>query len=153
MGSLGSFGTPRPAVEDTFDYFGTDLRVNPTLSDITVMNLFTAMDNVTDLAGLGASMRQIGAVLVHSDDVEEFWRLATENRQAMEDLAALAHGLLEAVTDRPTKLPSGSSDGQSDTGTSSEDDSSSRALRLLEAKERPDLAVAVRRAQAEAATA
>lgn len=146
MAHLGSFGTSRPPVEATFDYFGETLRAHPDLSDVAVVDLFGSFgsaDGANDVAGM---LRSIGSTLVHDDDVEAFWRLARSNRQTMEDLAQFAMDLIAAITDRPTKLPSDSSDGQSPTDTRSEDDSSSRALRVLEG--RPDLQVAVIQAQA-----
>lgn len=144
MSHLGKFGKPREPSEFTFDYFDATLRTNPDLSDVAVIDMFSSFEGVDGTAVLGA-LRGIATTLVHPDDVEEFWRLVKANRQTVDDIAELAMALISAATDRPTRLPADSSAGQSSTDTSSEGDSSSPALRLLEG--RPDLQVAVLRAQ------
>lgn len=146
MTDLGEFGTSREAASLTFSYFGETLRTNPDLTDVMVIDLFNLMDSGD--TPVGQRLQTVVATLVHPDDVDRFREAAKANRQHMEDLGLLAMQLAAAITDRPTLLPSDSSDGQSSTDTSSEDDSSSRALRLLDG--RPDLQVAVIRAQASA---
>lgn len=151
MASLGTFGTARPATDETFGWFGKEIRVNPDISDFAVLAQITQIvGSGEDDADLTALSGLVGA-LIHADDVAEFTRLAIANRQTMEDLATLAYGLLEALTGRPTELPSDSSDGQPRTAARSEAASSSRALQLLD--DRPDLAVAVVRAQEAKASA
>lgn len=153
MAHLGSFGRDRPANEATFGYFDATLRVHPNLSDVAIVELFDIMGSVADLdendpkaaSTAVGGIRSVADVLVHPDDVPEFWRLTREHRQTMEDIAELAMALLSALTDRPTSRPSASSDGPTIIEATSEDASRSPALRLLEA--RPDLAVAVLRAQ------
>jgi hypothetical protein len=142
---LGKFGTPRPAVEETFDWFGVETRVHPDLSDLAIMDMFGALANPEDGAAAVNAMRDLAASLVHPDDLEAFWKTARANRQTMSDIAELAASLIGAISGRPTRLPSDSSDGQQNTSASSEDDSSLRALHMLEG--RPDLQVAVLRAQ------
>lgn len=146
MGSLGSFGKDRPAVDATFDWFGTETRVHPDISDLNIIGLFAGMQNNEDGAGALKALAELAAAIVHPDDLDGFWKAAREHRQTMEDIATLAMEIVGALAERPTQLPSASSDGQQPTDTSSTDDSSSQALRLLEG--RPDLQVAVLRAQA-----
>lgn len=135
MSHLGDFGTEHAPVESTFGYFGASLRANPDLSDVMVVEMFGNLAESPD------QVRKLASTLVHSDDVDEFWRLVRDNRQTMEDLATLAMALIEALTERPTRLPSDSSAGQSRTAPKSEVDSSSRALKVLDG--RPDLQVAI----------
>lgn len=147
MQHLGDFGTPRPANDATFGYFGSTLRSNPDLSDLAVVDLFDTMAGAgEDGSKAIAAIRAMGAVLVHPDDVPRFWELARANRQTMEDIANLATALIGAVTERPTGLPSDSSGGQASTAPRSAGDSSSRALELVEG--RPDLQVVFLRQEA-----
>lgn len=146
MGHLGDFGTEHEQVEDTFGYFGVTLRVNPNLTDLEALEAFRLVEAADDNASVLIALRTVLGALIHTDDVDECWRLARANRQQTEDIALLATKLLEVVTDRPTSLPSVSSVGQPTTDMSSTDDSSSKALRALAG--RPDLQVAVLRAQA-----
>ena len=155
MGTLGDFGVERAAVDETFGWFGTEIRVHPDLSDVAVVDLFATVSSVnesTPAADAMAAIGHIGRILVHEDDADTFWTLAKKNRQTMEDIVRLAMAILEALSGRPTELPSDSSDGQRTTTTRSEADSSSRtALRLLEG--RPDLQAAVVMAERERQTA
>lgn len=156
MGTLGSFGTPRPAAADTFDYFGVELRVHPDITDVVILELFAGLADAEnaelDMASAARKVvdqtRLIGDSLVHPDDVAQFRHLVKANRQSLEDLALLAAALLGALTDRPTKLPSDSSGGQRRTSKRSGAGSSSRALEVLDG--RPDLQVAVVRRAREA---
>lgn len=146
MTHLGDFGKARESADFTFGWFGKLLRVNPSLSDLAILDI---VEIKTAASGSDAirRIRDIGNLLIHPDDAGEFWALARANRQTMEDIANLSMDLISAVTGRPTSLPSDSSDGQQPTAPSSTADSSSQALRLLESRNRPDLAVAVVRAQ------
>lgn len=146
MTKLGSFGKARPVVDASFEWFGTDVRVHPDLSDLNIISLFSGMQGTEDGADALKALGDLAAALVHPDDLDEFWKLARGNRQTMEDIAVLAMELIGALADRPTSLPSDSSDGQQTTDTRSTDVSSSQALRLLDG--RPDLQVAVLRRQA-----
>lgn len=153
MGSLGDFGSEREPVEESFGWFGAEIRVHPDLSDLAIVDLFATMASVRQgearegaEAALGA-ITGIGQLLVHPDDVGEFWRLTRANRQTMEDIVSLAMNVLAALSGRPTQLPSDSSDGQRSTATRSGGGSSSPALRLLEG--RPDLQAAVVMAERE----
>jgi len=153
---LGDFGTAHESVDLTFGWFGEVIRIHPDLTDLAVMDLVSAMSGMGEMAAddenaakagqlVAQTVKDMGTVLVHPDDVAEFWRLAKANRQGIEDIANLAASLMSGVADRPTLLPSGSSDGQQPTDTSSTASSSSPAMELLNG--RPDLQVAVLRAE------
>lgn len=143
MTHLGDFGVERPAHEDSFGYFGETVRVNPDLSDLAMVDFvetgvaIQAMDGKGGLLALKDMLRS----LVHPEDFDRLWELAKANRQQIDDLDALAEAIVVSVTGRPTEQPSDSSDGLPTTP----DDSSSRALRLLDG--RPDLQMAIVRAQ------
>lgn len=68
---------------------------------------------------------------------ETFWRVAIDNEQGVEDLMAVYTVLMEAMTNRPTQKPSGSSDGQRAIPATSPVDSSSEVA----SSGRPDLQV------------
>lgn len=125
MTNIGTFGNDRPPAELSFTFFGSEIRVNPELTDIAAMNLFNALENGTNPA---AAIDAVARGLVHADDFDEFWQLMTVKRQTLDDLAELGKALIAAVTERPTRLPAVSSDGQQATGESSEVDSSSRDI-------------------------
>lgn len=149
MGSLGKFGTARPVVEESFDWFDAEIRVHPDLSDLAIIDLFAAMQDVDEddnASGVLAAMGSISSTLIHPDDVEAFMRIARANRQTMEDIVRLAMEVLGALAGRPTLLPSVSSDGRQATAPTSMGDSSEKALHALAG--RPDLQVAVLRRQA-----
>lgn len=130
MTHLGDFGTPREQVDITFGLFGSVMRVNPSLSDVAVIELFADLEGVGLSAGPGeimAALRRIIVAVVSPDDLDDFWTVARANRIGVEDIQDIAMKILEAATDRPTERPSDSSAGPSSTDTSSEDGSSSLA--------------------------
>jgi hypothetical protein len=152
MAHLGTFGTVREQRADTFAYFGTDIRINASVSPDLALTDFVddaSSVNEDDPRAL-LSIKRFMQDLVHEDDFDTFWALARRNGQTVEDLAAVAKALLVAVSKRPTRRPSGSSGGPRRTRTKSAAGSSSTVLDRLEG--RPDLQLAVVTAQ-EAKTA
>lgn len=144
MASLGSFGTPREVVEvvDTFDYFGSEIRVSPEFGELDLADFMEAAagldeDSVDALSLVKRTMRSA----VHAEDFDTFWRLAKANRQGTEDLMPVLYACVEAVAERPTQRPSDSSDGPSATRALSAVDSSSQVIGRLEGNGRPDLAL------------
>lgn len=86
-------------------------------------------------------------------DWARFKATARKNKaQVRRDLMPLVFQIFTQATERPTGLPSGSSDGQSSTPESSEVASYRRVIEREEASGRPDRALMVQMAQ-EAATA
>lgn len=153
MTSLGDFGTPREAYDETFGYFGATIRVHPDLSDLALIDFAVMGDSIDEetsgTEAIGAVMSMLRAV-VHPEDFDEFWSLSKANRQTVDDLTDVVEKLVVAVTERPTQRPSASSRGQRSTGERSEGDSSSRVVNRLEEQGRPDLALLVQRSAASA---
>jgi hypothetical protein len=106
----------------SFAYFGKQIRVNPDLTETTVIDLFerAAKVQVQDPATLtGAdAIREAEKAKnhvrehIHPDDFEELWATAKANRQDLRRLMALCWEILGLISERPTSPPSGSSDGR-----------------------------------------
>lgn len=142
---IGSFGTPRPAVDATFDYFGVTIRVHPNASDLAFAEfLAVAKDIETNEDGTPvnpADNQRAASLLddtlrgqIHPDDLALFMSTAKENRQQMMDLMALSQGIIAAVSGFPTGQPSASSIGPGDGTPRSQGGSSSRASRRKDAR-------------------
>lgn len=153
---LGSLGTPRDAVDATFDYFGETIRVHPDASDLGFVDMLTRAAVITfDEQHPEQSFEALNMVvtgikrLIHPDDWDRFWVTALANRQGTLDLLTLSEQITEAVAGFPTGRSSGSRAGRPNTPANSRAGSSSRdtrrALTLL--KGRPDLQAAVIRAE------
>lgn len=140
---LGDFGTPKPALEDTFGYFGQEFRVSPGLTDLALID-FAEMAGSLDPENPQNSliaMKNMLREVVHADDFDKVWALAKANGQGSEDIAKLVVALVEATTERPTERPATSSVGPLSTGGSSDLEVSSHATALLAG--RPDLQMIV----------
>lgn len=111
--SLGSFGTPRGAVDLDFDYFGETIRVHPHATDLGLVDFMAAAAgiNMEDQGAVVAAMGHIVGWLqqqIHPDDWDRFYATAKANGQTVNDLMVVAQGLTEAVAGFPTGQPSGS---------------------------------------------
>jgi hypothetical protein len=97
-----------------------------------------------DMEGLDAMY-----ALLRQCFTDEAWNgfedAATRHRADGDELLAVVKDAIEVISERPTPQPSDSSDGQTPTPENSAGDSSSRVLSRLEG--RPDLQLAVLRAQ------
>lgn len=144
MTHLGSLGVKRDLDAVEFDYFGEAIAANPGLTDLHYMDFMeqAAGMAVDDPAALRIVKDFARACLGTSFDV--FWSTALAHGQTQAEVFEVLMSVLEAATARPTELPSGSSDGQQSTATSSEGDSSLQE-RLAG---RPDLQLLVSKAQA-----
>lgn len=156
---LGELGTPKDDLDVTFTYFGAEMRIHPTLSELAIVDFMEAAAAVQipddgDLtrvtpqmqAALMQAMPMIKGFLravVHPDDFDALWTSANAHRQGLEDLMRLAHNLIAKVTDRPTGRRPGSSGTPRRTGRKSAAGSSSPVMRQLEKRGRPDLALIV----------
>ncbi len=136
---------------DSFEFFGETFRLNP--AGDYQMELLEFADAATGgadselLAGMAAVVRLLRAA-VHGDDWSRFWASAKKNKaQVRTDLMPVVVAAFAQPIDRPTGLPSGSSDGQASTPQNSGGDSSSRVIARLEEQGRPDLALVVAQAQ------
>jgi hypothetical protein len=148
--TLGSFGTPHDVLDVDFDYFGTMVRVNPGLSDLSLLDIMARVaefDEKTPAPFVVAAIEDLQRSIIHEDDRDAFKAASRANRQSLEDLIDLAQALIAAVTEVPTERPSSSSDGPTSTGQSSVVVSSSPVVQRLEEQGRPDLALVVVQAQ------
>lgn len=142
MGSLGSLGTQRDAVELDFDWFGATIRVHPDASDLQTADMmmqFGGLD-LDDDEGARAAMESVSEHLlgqIHPEDRDEFWRLAKANRQQMADIIAVSKAITEAVAGFPTGQPSDSTDTPKSMSKKSSGGSSSagRAQRRAQTRE------------------
>lgn len=95
------------------------------------------------LSGAAATLDFLRAV-VHGDDWERFRKAARDNRaQVKRDLMPIVVAAFVQPTERPTSRPSDSSDGPASTGRKSAGGGSSKVIKRLEKKGRPDLALMV----------
>ena len=127
MANLGNLGTKKVLETTTFGWFGAELRTNPHLTDLVLMDFAedaAAIDENSPEA-LTFVKRQMRLV-IHYEDFESFWSLAIENSQDTMDLMTVMKAIVESAAKRPTVLPSGSSDGQVLTVVTSPDVSSWR---------------------------
>lgn len=142
MANLGSFGDETELEVDTFDWFGTELRVNPLAGEVAYLDFVEKFGSLeeNDPRAVTASkdfMREI----VHEDDFDVFWRIARERRQGIERLFGVAMKIIEAITGRPTERSSDSPPGPSATAENSTAASYSRVRQELEQEGRADLAL------------
>lgn len=144
MAKLGSYGEPadRPAEQDTFDYFGTEIRVNDLAGETALVDLIEEAGHLDeqDPRGITAT-KDFLREIVHADDFDTFWDLGRKHRQSVAQMMEVAMSIVEQLTDLPTERSSGSRTGPSATGPSSTADSYSRKRAQLEAEGRPDLAL------------
>jgi hypothetical protein len=130
MASLGSFGVIHPEITqtepDTFDWFGSTVRVTVDVNEVELIDLLDAARAV-DSADLSAlTLIKDGLrTIIYPDDFNQFWELARKNRQRIEELATVLANLIESATDRPTQQPSDSSPGRLTTEANSGDGSPS----------------------------
>jgi hypothetical protein len=148
--SLGDF-TPAQSEEPeelSFGWFGATIRTGPEFGDAVFSDWaeeFTNLDE--DDARAGYANKVLWRRLLHEDDFDAFWTATRTHQQTSEDLGRLFASLMAAMTGRPTSRPADSSAGPASTTGNSVAASSQRAIARLEAAGRPDLALAVVRAQ------
>lgn len=148
MAKIGSFGEDRELEDNTFDYFGVELRVNALAGEqayIDFLEVAGELDERDPKVAIGVKnfMREI----VHPDDFDVFWSLSRTKRQDTGDLFKLAQKIVEAVSGRPTEQSSGSPAGLHGTVPSSTAASYSQVRQELEAGGRPDLSLIYLEAQ------
>jgi hypothetical protein len=125
------------------EFFGEQFGLNAEVSEFSLMEFAEAAADGLDanaMAGMAAMMRLIKECIV-TDDVSRFLKSARKNRAGSEDLIPILKATFEQVTERPTGLPSDSSDGQSATVPSSVVSAVDKGLERLAG--RPDLQLAV----------
>ncbi len=126
------------------EFFGDTFRLNPA-SDYQ-MELLEFADAATAgadsemLAGMAAVVRLLKAA-VSADDWDKFWSTAKRNKaQVRADLMPVVVQAFAQPIDRPTGLPSDSSDGQASTPQNSGGGSYLQVVKRLEEQGRPELA-------------
>jgi len=149
MGSLGSFGTLHEVPTDqqdeaqTFDYFGTEIKLEQDFNQVELVDLMESARTIDENDPTAmVIVKDTLRVLIDPDDFTTFWDLARRKRQTLEDLARLMQMLMEAQTDRPTQQPSDSS-----VGRQAIDVSSLGALLPPGSRGRPDLQLLVEQGQ------
>ena len=125
------------------EFFGEQFDLNATVSEFALMEFAEAAADGLDadaMAGMAAMMRLIKECIVKAD-VARFLKSARKNRAESKDLLPILTATFEQVTERPTGLPSDSSDGQPVIVPSSVASAADRALEHFAG--RPDLQLAV----------
>lgn len=142
MAKLGSFGVEHDLEENTFDWFGQEMRVNDLAGEQSYIDFLEAVGDL-DARDTSAALavKQFMREIVHADDFEDFWRIGREKRQDTSDLFKIAQKIIEAVTGNPTEQSSDSSPGLSGTAPSSTAASYSQIRQELEGGGRPDLSL------------
>jgi len=129
------------------EFFGRPFRLNPPDQyEWEMMEFASAAKGGADsdmLSGAAAVYTFLKAV-IHPEDWDRFRVTARTNRATVTaDLMPVVVSAFTQSTARPTGRPSDSSRGPKKTKKKSGDDSSSRVIRRLEKKGRPDLALMV----------
>lgn len=128
----------------TFDYFGTELRANPALTDADLLDFMETNGDLEENDPKAAAItKSFIREAIHPDDFDTFWSLAKQHRQSTAERVEAVYKLIEAAVGTPTEQSSDSSGGLQSTASNSTGDSSLRAQHRLENKGRADLAVAV----------
>jgi hypothetical protein len=128
MASIGDFGTYRPLVRDTFGWFGTEIGINPSLTDLVLMDFAEYAQSLDENSPEAMTfMKRQMKLVVAPEDFDAFWQGALDNGQDSTDLMAVMKAVVETKAKRPTVQPSGSSDGQARAVATSPDVSSSPA--------------------------
>jgi hypothetical protein len=130
LGDLG--GDAVEPVLATFTWFGERFRVNPDMTETTLIDLFEMARRVDvdpDLIDPNQLDFSKGYVRehIHPDDFDRLWKTARANRQGIQQLIQLCMRILGLVSERPTAPPSGSSDGRPVTSQNLPDGAWSRA--------------------------
>ena len=125
------------------EFFGEQFALNAEVSEFALMEFAEAAADGVDadaMAGMAAMMRLIKECVVAAD-VARFLKSARKNRAKSTDLIPVLEATFQQVTERPTGLPSDSSDGQPVIVPSSVVSADDRGLERLSG--RPDLQLAV----------
>lgn len=101
-----------PPVDATFPWFGRELRVNPDLDELVVIDLLeeSSKFKVTDPRAMLMTKRYAQAH-VHPDDFDEYWRLGRAHRVSEAEILRSCWVMLAAASANPTGGQSDSADG------------------------------------------
>lgn len=113
---IGDFsgGTYDINTVESFGWYGEDIRINPELSELDLIDLAeeaaqTSTEDIKQITFIKDSFRKI----IHSGDFDRFWATAKAKRLGLAELMQVQTKVIEYIAKRPTQLPSGSADGQS----------------------------------------
>ena len=125
--SIGSYGVehePPTDDPDTFDWFGSPVRLIPGVNEVELVDLMHQARSVDaeDVAA-AAIIKDLFLMIIWPDDFAAFWTTAKTKRQEIEDMIELFRVLLQAITDRPTQQPSDSLSGRPTADAKSQPDS------------------------------
>jgi hypothetical protein len=116
LGDLTADAGERGPLLASFGYFGADIRVNPDLTEIDMIDFLDEAEKVQkDDPRSMLMVKEAARSHVHPDDFDEFWKLRKQHRQGVEALMSTIWGIVAGVTGHPTGPPSDSSDGRQDT--------------------------------------
>lgn len=142
MAKLGAFGVERDLEENTFDWFGQEMRVNDMAGEQSYIDFLETVGDLDERDSRAAvAVKTFMREVVHADDFDDFWRIGREKRQTTGDLFTIAQKIIEAVTGNPTEQSSDSLAGLSATGPRSTAASYSQIRHELEGGGRPDLSL------------
>jgi hypothetical protein len=130
------FARPEGHEEDSFDWYGLEVRLNPDFSEVDFMDFINeagGMD-VNDPRSL-VILDKVLRAQVHADDYEAFkehTRRVIRPGKQLEAMLLASNKLMEAVVARPTQQPSDSSSTPGATVTSLKEGSSSQESPLTD---------------------
>jgi hypothetical protein len=128
---LPAMGTARAPVDMDFPWFGVSIRVAPNAGNPLLLLGFARraekIDSVDDVSSMLIVMDFLKG-LVHSEDWDEFMRVAVANNQQTMDLLEVAKVIVVEVARFPTGRQSDSPDGPPSTTTRSGADPYSAAV-------------------------
>ena len=126
MAFLGEFGAAKRDADpdrevDTFKFYGEEFTVADRVGAMPLLRFAAAAVSGADSAeaeGLSA-MHDLLRDCLPADDWRRFQQVAEENKADGDELLAISRTVYQAISGRPTRRPSDSSDGPSSTGASS----------------------------------
>lgn len=118
LGEVG--GVEAEKVVASFTYYGTKIRVNPSLTEIVIMDFFEEAEKVAprDPHAM-VIVKAFARDSIHPDDFEKFWTIVKTRGADTDGVMKVVWKILEGVTARPTGRPSDSSDGPTETSSES----------------------------------
>lgn len=120
MPSLGSLGQSHGPADVTFDWFGTEIRCHPEISETIIVDHMETLSTIDQNSAQAiVFVKEFLKGCIHPDDFDTYWALAVKHRQDTEDHMKVSKAVLEAAAKRPTGQSSDSSAGlPSSTGES-----------------------------------
>lgn len=139
--------------DQTVEFFGEAFLAPERINTRRLLRFSAMADrglDTDDTAGMAALDGLIDQCL-RPEDIDRFDEVCDRERPSAEELMEFVAKMMTAITDRPTRRPSDSSDGPSTIEPKSTDDSFGRVMRHLDG--RPDLQLIAMTAQQARSTA